>query len=73
MSIAPNAVIAILVVFIFTGIGLLVWKGKQLVEHFAHAMFTARRAQREQDQDQELEQQSPRHRRRSSESVEANV
>ncbi|KAI0515008.1 hypothetical protein F5B22DRAFT_609360 [Xylaria bambusicola] len=72
MLIAPNAVIAILVVFIFIGVGLLVWKGKQLVELFAHAMFTARQAQWEQHQEQEREQ-SPRRRRRSSESVEANV
>ncbi|KAI0433719.1 hypothetical protein F5Y09DRAFT_297975 [Xylaria sp. FL1042] len=61
MSVAQNAVIAILLVFLAIGIGVLVWKGKKIVENFAHAMFTAKQAQREY---QEGEEEEPRRRRR---------
>ncbi|KAI1275600.1 hypothetical protein F5Y07DRAFT_369791 [Xylaria sp. FL0933] len=46
MAVGQNVVIAILLVFFAIGIGALVWKGKQIVEHLAHAMFTAKQRQR---------------------------
>ncbi|KAI1304027.1 hypothetical protein F5Y03DRAFT_358814 [Xylaria venustula] len=64
MSVGENAVIAILIVFFAIGIGALVWKGKKIVEHFAHVMFTGKRAQQEQ------EEQPPERRRRRSASTE---
>ncbi|KAI0973267.1 hypothetical protein F4678DRAFT_426267 [Xylaria arbuscula] len=64
MSVAQNAVIAILIVFFAIGIGALVWKGKKIVQHFAHAMFTGKQAQ------QEHEEQPPERRRQRSASTE---
>ncbi|GAW23986.1 hypothetical protein ANO14919_135650 [Xylariales sp. No.14919] len=68
MSIPGNAVIAILLIFLFTGIGLVFWKGRNIIEHFAHVMFTAKQAQREQ---QEQREQLPQRRRRDSSSEES--
>ncbi|KAI0541964.1 hypothetical protein GGR58DRAFT_454593 [Xylaria digitata] len=66
MATAQNAVIAILLVFLFLGIGILFWKGRKLIEHFAHVMFTAKQAQQEQ-------QEQPPQRRRRTASIEASV
>ncbi|RWA04412.1 hypothetical protein EKO27_g10693, partial [Xylaria grammica] len=71
MSIPGNAVVAILLIFLFVGIGLVFWKGRNIIEHFAHVMFTAKQAQREQQEQQEQREQLPQRRRRDSSSEES--
>ncbi|KAI8952928.1 hypothetical protein F4801DRAFT_576911 [Xylaria longipes] len=47
MSMPPNAVVAVLVVLFIMVISLAFWKGKKVVERFAHEMFTAKRAEQQ--------------------------
>lgn len=49
MSLAANAGIAILIVFLVAGIGLLLYNGRTVVRNFAIIMFTAKQAEQEQE------------------------
>jgi hypothetical protein len=50
MPLGQNGVIALVVLSIFLVVGLVLYKGKSLVKDFAHAMFTARQAQQQEQQ-----------------------
>ncbi|KAI0553820.1 hypothetical protein F4679DRAFT_528248 [Xylaria curta] len=42
-----NAIIAILVIFFVLIISVVFWKGKKVVERFAHEMFSAKQAEQQ--------------------------
>ncbi|KAI0439686.1 hypothetical protein F4803DRAFT_553839 [Xylaria telfairii] len=48
MVISENSVLAVIIVLFAVVISVVFWKGKTVVERFAHEMFTAKQQQREQ-------------------------
>ncbi|GAW26407.1 hypothetical protein SAMD00023353_3001210 [Rosellinia necatrix] len=69
MSVGPNAIIAIVVIFVIAGLGLVFWQGKRIVSAFAHAMFAGKQAERESGDNEE----QPSQRRREAASSESAV